>query len=190
MEYNQNDLVNAMSDKQLEAFKKQYAGNEKVTVYIEAILAGRTKEAEEAKVKDAFEAKVLELVNLPKPPETIHNIYMAWRETDDTTKPEEVEVAGVKSIRYPKIWKWVTEVNHATDKVSKGEGSATTSAGKRAITVYKRNGTSLMAIGNFHTGSSACDHLKLDYAGTSAVRVLRDGGYIVETYTGTSFTDK
>lgn len=191
----QNDLINAMSDKQLADFKVMYKDNPKVIALIDSILEGRKQEAIKAKVKSDFEAKIANLAKLPPPPDGIYNIYMVYGDVDDTSKPEVVKLTDAKTgvvteeTRYPKIKAWTIATNHA-DQIRRGTGSNAANGdttSKRAITVYKRAGNQLETQGNFRSGSKACDFLKLDYAGNSAVRVLRDNGYIVESYSGTDF---
>ena len=60
-------------------------------------------------------------------------------------------------------------------------------ASKRAITVFKREGTTLLPKGNFGSASKACEVLKLTIGGDSATRVLAREGYISEPYDGTDF---
>jgi hypothetical protein len=90
----------------------------------------------------------------------------------------------------------VVETNKAT-----GGKSTTSTDGKAevtrklAISVFKRDGNQLANIGNFTTATKACEYInshklyasELVYAGTSATRVLRDAGFIVEKYDGNSF---
>lgn len=186
----QNELINAMSDKDLEKFAKQYAGNEKITTYIDQIIKVRQAEAEAVKVKTEFEAKVKALANLPKPPEGILNVFLAWREVDDTTKPEIVTLPDKTTVtRFPKVWSWIVETNHA-DKVGRETGS-TDKAGatKRAITVYQRDGTKLVFVGNYSAGSKACVDLKVDAGEGSANLALSKAGYIVTAYDTKALAD-
>ncbi len=180
MAYIQNIVFAGMTDEELNKFAKQYASNIKVAPMVKEEQDYRVEVAREAKVKADFEAKVLELANLPKPPEAIHNVYMAWREVEDFTKPEVVVVDGKPTNRFPKAWKWVVETNHA-DKVVSGQGTSTTSSGtKRAITVYKVVAGKLVWVGNYSAGSKACADLSVDAGMGSANLALSKSGYLVQ----------
>jgi hypothetical protein len=194
-----------MSTKDLEALKLQYKDNESIVKMVTDELTAR---AEAIKVKaeaEAFTKSLMEMAKLPAPPETIHNVYMAWAEVeiDDTTKPEVVEVPKVndkgepvlvkgkqvmvKETRFPKTkeYQWVVETNKGF-KVTKADGTASTS--KRAITVKKIVGDKVSTIGNFASASKCAEYLKIDVGDDSATRVLAREGYILSPYTGTEYT--
>ena len=195
------DLKLSVEDRK--KYRKDYKDNPKVIAYLDDMDKAELEEQVRAKTEFEatlareqaiadFEAKILGLADLPKPPDTIHNIYLAWREVMlPVAIPEGTSEARIAELKAnpSKVWKWVVEVNHA-DKAIKASGETAINSGKRAITVYKRSGSQLESLGNFHSGSKACDYLNLDYAGNSAIRVLRDNSYIIEAYTGTDFIDK
>lgn len=189
---NQNELIAAMTDKQLLGYKAQFKGNAKVEAYIDDILAGRVKVAEEAKVKAEFEAKIKGLANLPTPPAGILNVHLAWKQADDlTAKPEIVKLEGkADEARYPKVWQWVVSTNHA-EQVARGAGGTTSNGVRKlAIHVDKRDGTSLTPVGNFRSGAEACKHLDIDQGAGSANMALLKAGYVYEAYNGQEFTVK
>ena len=177
---NNNDLIAVMTDKQLIAFKAQYKDNPKITAYIDAVLAGRVKEAEELKVKTDFEAKVKGLANLPTPPAGIVNVHMAYKEVETNGKPETIVVDGKPEVRTPKVksWQWVVTTNHV-EQVKRGEGGKSETTSKRAITVYKLNSGKLEFMGNYSAGSKACADLKIDAGAGSANLALTKAGYVV-----------
>lgn len=171
----------------------------------EALKAQVEHEATMARFQDGI-AKAFS--KLPHPDE-VHNVYASWQEVDvPTGEPEEVEVVKMnevtgkpvagedgkpvteKVMRTPttKVWQWVVEVNHAMAKPTTKAGTSAQATTKRAITVYKREGTNLIAKGNFTSASKACEKLGLTIGGDSATRVLAREGYITEGYMGTDFT--
>lgn len=190
MEQNANLLIEAMSTEQLQAMKVQFKDSPNVIALLDTVLTVRTNEANLKKLQDAF-TKAVESIKLPVPPDGISNVYFGYAEVDDTSKPEVVKIEGKPDeTRYPKIRKWILEVNKAMKPVisSSGDTDKSDSSKKRAITVLKRDGMALTTIGNFKSASKACEYLKLDVSGDSATRVLASKGYITEQYIGTSFT--
>ncbi len=150
-------------------------------------------------------------VGLGRPPANIHNVLLSWKveDVDDTTKPEVVEVVKtnpasgkpetgpdgkpimVKETRYPKLHleHWVAEPNKIERIISGSSGDKKEQGtSKRAITVHKRNGTNLVFVGNFKSGSDACKHLNLVVGGDSPIRVLEREGFIHDPYAGTDYT--
>ena len=177
------ELIKAMSDEDLEALKAKYATNESIVKLINGILERRQVEADKAKVKLDFEAKVLKLAKLPTPPEDVHNLYLRWAEVDEPRgEPIEVTVNGVPEQRTPttKVWKWVIEVNKGFQVAR----ASTTKANKRSISVSKRTGNLLEPVGNFSNATKACGYLKLIVGSDSANRVLQREGYVIDTYIG------
>ena len=147
--------------------------------------------AETEKVKVEFASKVAKLAKLPAPPEGIVNVYLAWADIPDTTKPEEIEVvkddgSKVMETRYPTIKGWKVETNRGFQVSKSGQSKGTTT--KRAIVVSKRVGNTLELVGNFKSASQACEYLKLPIGADSASRVLQREGYFSEPYTGSDFT--
>lgn len=86
-----------------------------------------------------------------------------------------------------KRWTWIVETNKGFT-TSKSQASTTTTASKRAISVYKFNGSTNDFKGNFPSASKACEHLSIPIGGDSAMRVLAREGYITQPYTGTDYT--
>lgn len=188
-----DELIQAMSIKELERFKITYKDNGSIIKIIDGYIETKKREAVAIETKASFIQGIDNLiVGLPHP-DDVSNVYMAWREVEvPQGKPEEIEVMvngnKVREMRQPitKVSKWVVELNKAF-QITKGITS-TTITPKRAVTVKRRNGDSLVPVGNFHSASRACEYLHLPIAGDSATRVLARNGYIVDTYTGTAFT--
>jgi hypothetical protein len=183
-----DELIRAMSTEDIQTLMQKYSGNESVTTMLNVALEERKHQAEQVKLIADFEAKLLKLAKLPQPPESIHNVYMAWGEVEEPDgEAVEVELNGVKSMRQPtkKAWRWSVVCNKGFEV--KHANSATTGAGKatkRAIRVYKRNGTILEAVGNFANATRACEALKIEVGADSAMRKLINMGYITEPYSG------
>ena len=69
---------------------------------------------------------------------------------------------------------------HQPTQASSGTNGGSDGNGKRAVTVFKRNGTQLEEKGHFATCAKACRAIGLDVGGDSARRVLRRNGYVVD----------
>lgn len=145
-------------------------------------------------------------------PEDIHNVYASWQQLEvdvpiPNSEPEEVDIVVEPAVldtegnittpavmttemRQPTqkgiVPQWVVEVNKGFS-VNRG-ASGTPATSKRAIKVFKRNGTQLEEMGNFPSASKACEALKLTIGGDSATRVLARESFIVEPYEGTEYT--
>ncbi len=190
-----DELIKAMSSEDLAGLKDKYKDNASVVLLIDGILESRAKEEEQAKAKAKFEHGISKLFASLPHPEDVYNVYARWGEVEvDNGEPEEVEVVdtfGGKAIelRTPKVkvYQWVVEVNHAT-RMASGGGDGKPKATKRAITVFKREGTTLLPKGNYPSASKACEALGLVIGGDSATRVLSRDGYITEAYDGVDFT--
>ena len=205
-----DELIKVMSNERLEELKAENVNNPSVVTLIDGILATRKTEVEQEAIKVEFATK-LEALFLTLPhPETIYNVYASWREVEvpDTSKPKvNVDIVKTGAVtdndgnittpavmetvkRHPmvKVFKWDITTNYATPKAS-GTGQQSAKTTKRAITVYKRNGTTLESKGNFTNATKACEFLGLVVSGDSANRVLVNpvNGYITEVYTGTDF---
>lgn len=206
-----DDLIAVMTNKELKALAVKHTGNTKITELVNGILEARLAEAIEAEALKAFEAKVDEiLVSLPHPT-SVTNILMRWAKVDieDTSKEkEEVTIVDTQAVldkdgkittpavthtemRHPTIeaFKYVSSVNHACG--TRGSGTGTPQAKKRGITVSRRESptsANLVLVGHFPSGAKACEYLKLDTAGDSAIRVIRKENYFIEDYDGTDYT--
>jgi len=185
-----DELIQAMSIAELGTFKEQYKDNESIITIIDGYLEVKVKQEAQEKAKADFTKVIAKMVNKLPHPEDIHNIHMRWAEVeveDTTAEAEEVEIDGVKELRYPKHTEhqWIVELNKG---FTVGKASGQPTASKRAITVHKRNGTQLEFVGNFPSASKACEHLNTPTGGDSATRVLSRDGYIADPYTGTDFT--
>lgn len=186
----QDELLNAMSDEDIVEMKAKYADNASVILLLEGILETRAKQAVEAKAKADFEKGITKLFGKLPHPEDVHNVYVRWGEVDiPTGEPEEVGVVngdGGKSteMRQPttKEYQWIVQVNKSVVVQRGASGKVSTS--KRAIKVFKRNGTQLEDKGNYASATKACEALGLTIGGDSATRVLARDGYIVEPFTG------
>lgn len=199
-------LIQAMSIPELETFKKQYSDNESIVKIVDGYIEVKVREDAQAKAKADFTKAIEKLVNKLPHPEDVHNVYLRWAELeveDRSQEPEMVEVVVtpaevdkdgaivVDAItepqpRYPmvKTWAWVVELNKGF-QIARGVGQPTTS--KRAISVHKREGSTLQFVGNFQSASKACEYMKIIIGGDSATRVLARDGYILDPYTGTDF---
>lgn len=171
----------------LEDLKAKYANNPEIVQTLDNYINIKKEEEAQNKIKADFEAKVSKLAKLPTPPSGIYNVYLAWKEVEDSeAEAVQVEVDGKTELRKPKVHKWVIEVNKAM-QVSSGKSSgASGQPNKRAISVYKRNGTQLELKGNYANATLACKTLGLTIGGDSANRVLQRNGYVVEAYQGGS----
>lgn len=185
-----DSLISAMSDEDLAGLKVKYAGNASVETLIDGILATRVKEAEQVKVKEAFGKDIGKLFAKLPHPEDIFNIYARWGEVDVVDgEPEPVVINGETEMRSPthKEHQWIVEVNYTHRLTASGTPASPTTS-KRAITVFKRDGTMLVEKGHFASASRACEALGLTTGGDSATRVLARDGYITEPYTGAEVT--
>ena len=190
------ELIKAMSDEDLVALKDKYADNPSVATLIEGILETRNKEAEQVKAKAQFASGLSKLLAKLPHPEDVHNIYIRWAEVDVPIEggvAEDVDVVDADGntttesrIPMGKEFQWVVEVNKGFTVNRSASGSPSTS--KRAITVYKRNGTQLEDKGQYASASKACEVFGLTIGGDSAMRVLAREGYITEPYEGTNTT--
>lgn len=198
-------LVGAMSDSKLAELKEEHKDNPSVVASIDEVLELRAKQAEQAQAKVEFERQIQKLVAKLPHPEDINNIFLHWGEVDvKDGEPIDFAIIGEGQVKlasdltedelaqnYPieartpshKEYQWIVDVNHVT-KVSGGGGNIP----KRAISVYKRNGTQLELKGNFGSASKACEALGIVVGGDSAIRVLRREGYFTEAYEGTDLT--
>lgn len=197
-----DELIKAMSDKDLAELKKKYANNPSVVTLIDGILETRSKEASQVKARQKFTDGIGKTFATLPHPDDIANVYASWREVEvEQGEPEEVEVVVTPAVmdkdgkittpavtspemRTPTVlvWQWVVEVNKGFKVASGASGEAKTS--KRAITVFKREGLALNDKGHFASASKACEALGLTIGGDSATRVLTREGYITEAYEG------
>ena len=183
-----DNLVGLMSTADLEKLKLQYKDNESIVKMVTDELTAR---AEAIKVKaeaEAFATKLMKLAKLPAPPETIHNVYLAWALVETPKAiPEGASEAQIKELQAnpDKAYQWVVETNKGF-KVTKADGTVSTS--KRAITVKKIVGDKVSTIGNFASASKCAEYLKIEVGDDSATRVLAREGYILSPYTGTEYT--
>ena len=198
-----NSMFNNLSDEQIEAGLIKYKNVTSIITLLEGIkqvrkasrqqaMEAMTALAETEKVKIEFASKVAKLAKLPAPPEGIVNVYLAWTDIPDTTKPEEVEVvkddgSKVMETRYPTIKGWKVETNRGFQVSKSGQGKGTTT-GKLAVAVSKRVGNTLELVGNFKTARQACEYLNIPVGSDSGNRVLQREKYFTEPYTGSDFT--
>ena len=194
-------LLDLLTDEQLATMREANKANTAVTALIDARLEAKAKAIAQAKVLDEFKAKLAEFV-LPEPPEGVYNVYAGYakvfrpltaKEAKDfkATHPEatDEEIAG-KRIETDE-WAWQAWVINKALAVPKAGSTATEpSTRKLAITLHKRDGQSLVTVGNFRTSKEACDHLGLATGKDSARRVLEGHHFIVDSYDGTDFLIK
>jgi hypothetical protein len=191
-----DELYRAMTSEDLNELKRKYADNPNVVTLIDGILQAREVEEATAKIAKEFEVKIAKLARLPEPPEGIHNVYLRWAKVDEPiqgSEAMEVEVtqpdgSKVMEMRQPttEVWRWVVELNKAF-QVTRQTATNGVKTSKRAITVNKRNGSTLEPVGNFTSATKACTYLKLPIGADSAMRVLTRNSYIVDQYDGTEF---
>ena len=206
-------IYEAMTIAQIEAQKELYPDNESIIKILDGYIIIKAQEQAQVKAKEDFGKTITKLIAKLPHPEDVHNVYLAWKEVEveDTTQDaEEVSIkleeprnitndegdaitlpigTEVKELRYPKtkVSMWVVELNKGF-QVGRSTGSTASTATKRAITLKKIEGDSLVPSGNFRTGSEACGHLKILLGGDSATRVLQREGYLVQPYDGMDFT--
>jgi len=182
---------------ELEKALESYSDNPEVIAELQEEQARRLKETEQALIAQAFQFKMEELIQLPCPPEGIKNLFLSYQEVE-VGEPEEADITKigddgkphlVKELRRAKAMQWVITPNHVCYLTRNGSkatpnGVEVASHGKRTIHVWKREGEGKEAIlkdlGEFASGKNACDKAGLLVGGNSAIRVLRDSGYIVE----------
>jgi hypothetical protein len=195
-----NPLVDAMSNADLLKYKEANPNNESLVKLVDGILEVRKHQAEQEAIKQAFLASLK--VDLPNPPEGVYNVYRAYGKVfRPLTKEERKEYLKL----HPEVTKEELDAKRLeTDKwewgdwiINKGfspSGSKSTTpkavTPKRAITVKRVEGDSLVLVGNFRNGAEACKHLHLDTGGDSAMRVLQRFGYHSEAYDGADFLIK
>ncbi len=207
--YKDNQSITTIIDGYIEVKTRQEAQDKAKEDFGKAIEDLATYKVETITNKKGHTKQVAR--GLPPPPDGVHNVYLAWREVDveDTSQePEMVDVVVTQAImdgdgnittpavvepqpRYPTVKspQWVVELNKGftIGKAASG-GNGIPSTNKRGVTVHKRNGTSLELVGNFPSGQVAANYLKVPVGVSSAPKVLRDEGYIVDPYTGTDYT--
>lgn len=183
-----DNFVSALSTADLEKLKVQYKDNESIVKMVTDELMARAEAIKAKAEAEAFTNKLMKLAKLPAPPETIHNVYLAWALVETPKEipagASEAQIAELKA-NPDKAYQWVVETNKGF-KVTKADGSTATS--KRAITVKKITGDKVTTIGNFQSASKAADFLKIEVGDDSATRVLAREGYILSPYDGTDYT--
>lgn len=196
-----NPLIEAMPNEELEAYKAKFPDNESLVKLIDGILEARDSQAKQAELQAVFMGALAEL-SLPEPPEGVYNVYRTYgkvsRPLDKKEKADykknhpEVTDAELDSKRIETDdWAWSDWiVNKAFAPQGKAQATNKPATTKRAIIVKKVEGDSLVLVGNFRSGSEACQHLKLDTGGDSAMRVLQRFGYHVQAYDGQDFLIK
>lgn len=206
MENTMEALIGELSDKDLEDMKAKFTDKPSTVLMIDGILESRKAEANKAKILDQF-GKALEktFAKLPHP-ETVHNVFARWGETDmvdESAEAEDTEIIDTPAIlngdgqiitpatfhnerRRPtiKVMAWVVTVNYAQKVVAGTTGNATPKASKRSIKVLKRDGLQLVDKGIYPSASKACEAFGLPLGGDSGTRVLAREGYIVEPHEG------
>ena len=191
--------LNILNTEDLMELKAKYPDNESIAKLVDGIVEARLKELAEIEVKETFTASLETYFNNPDnpliAPEGIYNVYarLAEVEVEKVTGQETVGKGKAKKvidiIEKVKEKRWVIEANKAisiTHKQASTSGKA--KASKRAIQVFKANGTNLESQGKFSSGNKACEHLGLNVGGDSATRVLSRLGYIVQPYDGEDLT--
>ena len=196
-----NPLIEAMPNEELEAYKAKFPDNESLVKLIDGILESRESQAKQAELQATFMGALAEL-NLPEPPQGVYNVYRAFGKVSRPLNKEERKSylathpeASKEELDAKRIetddWAWGDWViNKAFAPQGKATSANKPATTKRAITVKKVEGDSLVLVGNFRSGSEACQNLKLDTGGDSAMRVLQRFGYHVQAYDGQDFLIK
>jgi len=184
-----DDIINAMSNEDLEALKLKYASNASLVKTVDGILEVRANEAKKAQDNVDFAEAIKALIDLPDAPEGIHNVYLAWTETEvPVGEPQAVTVKGVTEMvqQTTKVWNWKVEVNHASTTKANSTGTSKVSGNspKRAIEVKRIDGNTLTVVGHYANATMACADLKLAIGGDSAMRVLARNNYVVSPWEG------
>ena len=188
-------ILDMLSPEQVQAYIK--ANPSKAEGIKQALEANAQAKAKEQALEDFL--ALLDTIELPDPPDGTLNIYRPFRkEARHLNKAEREEVKKAN----PQIadsdlenrvvdtgrkicGKW--ELNKAmTTSSAKTEGKARTR--KLAITLNKREGNTIVPVGNFRTSKEACDNFHIETGRDSARRVLEAKGYIVDDYDGNDFT--
>lgn len=201
-----DELIQAMSIAELLKFKETYKDNESIGKVLDGYIEVKQKQEAQDKAKEAFGKAIEKLADKLPHPEDVHNVYLAWREVDEEDTSQEpimVDIVVKQAVvdsegriaepaviepqpRYPthKVNKWVVEVNKGF-QVGKITTTSQSEATRRAITVWKRNGTNLEEIGKYPSGAEACKDLSIPCVGDNPIRVLGREGYLVERFDGT-----
>lgn len=191
-----DNLVNAMSNEDLQNLRAKYPNEDSVTTLIDGILEARAKEEVQAKAKLDFEKGIAKLLAKLPHPDDVHNIYVRWAEVDVEDEGVEAVVLspdvckandlpeGTTRIPTHKEFKWVVETNKGF------KPQATKATSKRAITIYKHNPQGAdEEIGNFPSYQKAADHLKIVVGGDSAKRAVEGHQYYGLPYAGSDITE-
>jgi len=196
-----NPLIEAMPYDELVKYKELYPDNESLVKLIDGILEARESQAKQAVLQQTFMASLAEL-NLPEPPNGVYNVYRAYGKVSRPLNKDERKSylanhpeASKEELDAKRIetddWAWGDWViNKAFAPQGKATSANKPATTKRAIVVKKVEGDSLVLAGNFRSGSEACQYLKLDTGGDSAMRVLQRFGYHVQAYEGQDYTIK
>ena len=193
-------LLDLISDDQLATMRDANKDNAEVVALIDARTEAKGKALAEAKQLEDFMAAIA-LIELPTPPPSVINLYFPHRR--DSRKLTKAEWAGLKQTK-PDItdeeldgkrieldtFSWGSPVINKAFTVTQSGSSKAPSTRKLAITLNKRDGSTLSPVGNFRTSKEACEHLNLDTHKDSARRVLEAHKYIVDGYDGTEFLVK
>ena len=181
----ESELTKSLSMEDLAKMRKQFKDNPSFITMIDGVIAIRLAELAEAKLVEDFKAKVIELTSaMPKPPANVYNIYLAYAEVDDTSKAQvEVEVAGVKELRYPKVTRWIAETNKATGNAKSSTSGTIAKSTKREISIYQHNPNGADTLIGVYPNYQKFAEAKAIKVGTDSARraVERDGYYGIPT---------
>ena len=194
-----DELINAMTNEDLQAMKEKNGGNVSVATLIDGILEARGKAEVETKAKLEFEKGITKVFAKLPHPEDVHNVYVRWGEVDVEDgepvsmafkdgivfKPaselteEELSLELTYEERTPshKEYQWVVQVNKSVNIGSSASGKAST-ANKREVVIYKHNaGGADEEMGTFKDYTEFIKSMGFPKGGDSANRVAERNGY-------------
>lgn len=178
----QDELVKAMTIGQLKAFKKHHATNETIVKIVDGAIAIKELEIlESLRWLPFYDLADATLGTLPdynpnwRLTDPCQSITIYTVEVDDTSKDMvEVEVEGVKTMRYLKTLQRIVKLGSAIPTVV----TTTTPSVSKGGNCYKRQQASAdTLIGHFATCAEACTHLDIDAGKGSACAALVTNGY-------------
>ena len=186
-----NELIQAMSDAQLEAIAAGNPNNPSIAALIAGILASRVKEIEATRIEAEFAAKMDKLASkgLPSPAEWLasgrqKSIVFVLREVEDG----DLEMVEVKQAdgslavetRQPmkQAWAYVPNAFWSQDK-PKGSGTTSTTSSKvtkRTVSIVHKEGNVLVPVGTYPSGKAFVVEYNATNGNGDHIDVVAEGG--------------